>query len=167
MKDTEKCPCASGKNYGECCGPVISGEKTAQTAEEQMRARYTAYAVGDIDFLFKTSGGKVREEFDRNLTKQWSQAAEWSGLEVKHTEKGGPGDDEGMVEFIAHYSAQGRAYYHHEKSHFTKKDGFWYFEEGDIVKNEPVHRDAPKVGRNDPCPCGSGKKYKKCCGANA
>ncbi len=28
----------------------------------------------------------------------------------------------------------------------------------------PVHRDAPKVGRNDPCPCGSGKKYKKCCG---
>ena len=29
----------------------------------------------------------------------------------------------------------------------------------------PVVRDAPKVGRNDPCPCGSGKKYKKCCGA--
>ena len=25
-------------------------------------------------------------------------------------------------------------------------------------------RDTPKVGRNDPCPCGSGKKYKKCCG---
>ncbi len=30
----------------------------------------------------------------------------------------------------------------------------------------PVRRDIPKVGRNDPCPCGSGKKYKKCCGAN-
>ena len=29
---------------------------------------------------------------------------------------------------------------------------------------QPIHRDAPKVGRNDPCPCGSGKKYKKCCG---
>ena len=29
----------------------------------------------------------------------------------------------------------------------------------------PMRRDQPKVGRNDPCPCGSGKKYKKCCGA--
>ena len=34
-------------------------------------------------------------------------------------------------------------------------------------KQETVHRDAPKVGRNDPCPCGSGKKYKNCCGKNA
>ncbi len=34
------------------------------------------------------------------------------------------------------------------------------------VKKEPVRRSASKVGRNDPCPCGSGKKYKKCCGAN-
>ena len=31
---------------------------------------------------------------------------------------------------------------------------------------EPIHNRLPKVGRNDPCPCGSGKKYKKCCGAN-
>jgi len=30
---------------------------------------------------------------------------------------------------------------------------------------QTVRRDAPKVGRNDPCPCGSGKKYKKCHGA--
>jgi uncharacterized protein DUF1186/SEC-C motif-containing protein len=29
---------------------------------------------------------------------------------------------------------------------------------------EPIYRGAPKTGRNDPCPCGSGKKYKKCCG---
>ncbi|MFN8640511.1 MAG: SEC-C metal-binding domain-containing protein [Candidatus Binatia bacterium] len=29
---------------------------------------------------------------------------------------------------------------------------------------EPVRRESPKVGRNDPCPCGSGKKHKKCCG---
>jgi HEAT repeat protein len=31
-------------------------------------------------------------------------------------------------------------------------------------KGEPVRRATPKVGRNEPCPCGSGKKYKKCCG---
>ena len=34
-------------------------------------------------------------------------------------------------------------------------------------KQEPVRRDAPKIGRNDPCPCGSGKKYKHCCGRNS
>ena len=36
---------------------------------------------------------------------------------------------------------------------------------GETVKVETVRREEPKVGRNDPCPCGSGKKYKKCCGA--
>ena len=34
-------------------------------------------------------------------------------------------------------------------------------------KVKQVVRDTPKIGRNDPCPCGSGKKYKKCCGKNA
>ena len=34
-------------------------------------------------------------------------------------------------------------------------------------KRQPVVNSAPKVGRNDPCPCGSGKKYKQCCGKNA
>ncbi len=34
-------------------------------------------------------------------------------------------------------------------------------------KGEPIRREEAKVGRNDPCPCGSGKKYKKCCGAKA
>ena len=38
-------------------------------------------------------------------------------------------------------------------------------EEGDIiVPAEPIRREQPKIGRNEPCPCGSGKKYKKCCG---
>ena len=35
------------------------------------------------------------------------------------------------------------------------------------LPNKPVSRATPKVGRNDPCPCGSGKKYKNCCGKNA
>ena len=33
-------------------------------------------------------------------------------------------------------------------------------------RGKPIVREEPKVGRNDPCPCGSGKKYKKCCGKN-
>ena len=35
------------------------------------------------------------------------------------------------------------------------------------VPNEPVRRESPRIGRNDPCPCGSGKKYKQCCGRKA
>jgi preprotein translocase subunit SecA len=44
-------------------------------------------------------------------------------------------------------------------------DGEEYYEEPQRI--EQVKREEPKVGRNDPCPCGSGKKYKKCHGANA
>ena len=36
----------------------------------------------------------------------------------------------------------------------------------DSVKKGPVRRESAKIGRNDPCPCGSGKKYKMCCGRN-
>ncbi len=39
--------------------------------------------------------------------------------------------------------------------------------QGEGAKVKQIVRETPKVGRNDPCPCGSGKKYKKCCGANA
>ena len=35
------------------------------------------------------------------------------------------------------------------------------------LPNKPVSRATPKIGRNDPCPCGSGKKYKNCCAKNA
>ena len=59
------CPCGSGKTFAECCGPILGGEAKAKTAERLMRARYTAYATDDIDFLFQSSGPEVREEFDR------------------------------------------------------------------------------------------------------
>ena len=36
----------------------------------------------------------------------------------------------------------------------------------DNVEKKVSAKDIKKIGRNDPCPCGSGKKYKKCCGAN-
>lgn len=33
-----------------------------------------------------------------------------------------------------------------------------------LLSKQPYIREEPKIGRNDPCPCGSGKKHKKCCG---
>ena len=51
MKNEDTCPCKSGKTFGECCGPIISGEKKAETPEALMRARYSSYVTGDVMFL--------------------------------------------------------------------------------------------------------------------
>ena len=50
-----------------------------------------------------------------------------------------------------------------ERAEFEKLDGEWRFIDGHIFGPAPVKREEPKIGRNDPCPCGSGKKFKKCC----
>ncbi len=163
MKNDELCPCHSGKKFGECCGPVLSGDRKAQTAAELMRARYSAYAVCDVDFLYNSSGPEVRKEFSRENIEEWSKSASWQGMEILAEDKGGPDDDEGHVAFVAHYSAKGQACEHRETSYFKRIDGEWRFIDGQI-ESEPYRREAPKIGRNDPCPCGSGKKYKKCCG---
>ncbi len=164
MKKTDSCPCNSGKTYGECCEAILSGERKAVTAEELMRARYSAYAVGKVKFLYESSGPEVRAEFDEKTTKEWSESATWQGMEILATEKGGADDDEGYVSFVAHYTANDQVCEHRELSYFKKIDGEWRFIDGKIDTGEPYRREEPKVGRNDPCPCGSGKKYKKCCG---
>ena len=164
MENTEPCPCKSGKTFGECCGPLIAGTATAETAESLMRARYSSYVTGDVEFL-KTSATKAcQAEFDENSSRAWSRAAEWHGLEIIKTEAGGVGDDSGVVEFRALYTANGEFCDHHEVAQVVREDGGWKFSDGELVGETPIVRDQPKVGRNDLCPCGSGKKYKKCCG---
>lgn len=164
MTHEELCPCKSGKTFGECCGPIIAGSAKAETAEALMRARYTSYVTGDIDFLKTSATQAVQEQFDEQSSKAWSAAAEWHGLEILKTEKGQSGDKTGVVEFRALYTANGEFCNHHEISTFVKEDGGWKFEDGELIGEHPIVREEPKVGRNDPCPCGSGKKYKKCCG---
>ena len=105
-----------------------------------------------------------RRWFDENASKAWSAAAEWHGLEIISTEKGGPKDKEGIVEFRALYTANGEFCNHHEVSKFVRQGKEWKFADGELVGETPTVREEPKIGRNDPCPCGSGKKYKKCCG---
>jgi SEC-C motif-containing protein len=51
---------------------------------------------------------------------------------------------------------------HRECSRFRRHDGRWYYVAGTHVR-EPV-RVTAEIGRNDPCPCGSGMKYKRCHG---
>ena len=160
----EACPCKSGKSYGECCGPILDGVVKAETAEALMRARYSAYVTEHVQFLKQSATEAVQAEFDEQASTAWSRAAQWHGLEIIRTEKGQPGDQTGVVEFRATYTANNEFCNHHEVATFVKEADCWKFEDGELVGEKPMTREEPKVGRNDPCPCGSGKKYKKCCG---
>ena len=157
------CPCGSNNSYSECCEPFLSGTGKAPTAEALMRARYSAYAAANIDFVEQTIHPKSREDFNRESARKWAEESQWQGLEILNAISGKEEDAEGTVEFIATYSQKDEPIKHHEIATFKKEDGTWFFVDGRMV-NLPIRRDQPKIGRNDPCPCGSGKKYKKCCG---
>lgn len=157
------CPCGSGKELDVCCDPYISGSSKAPTAVALMRARYTAYTQAKVDFILKTHDSKTRDEISKEDTKSWAESSTWEGLEVIKVVKGSEEDKEGIVEFKAFYKQNGVKHTHHEEAKFIKKRGAWYFEDCKMI-NKPVVRSGEKVGRNDPCPCGSGSKYKKCCG---
>ncbi len=159
-----KCHCNSDLDFDNCCGPVLSGEKPAATAEALMRSRYSAYVCGEIDYLSESLHPDHRADHDVAATRRWAESADWIGLEIRSTKDGAEGDDEGQVEFIVSYREQGVVRNHHEISRFKRDAGRWYYVDGDTPKVETFVKDQPKVGRNDPCPCGSGKKYKKCCG---
>ena len=158
----KNCPCDSGLAYTECCEPYITGVKNAPTAEALMRSRYSAYVEHAIDYIVETCTQDEKNKIDVKQTKNWSEKSKWLGLKILSAEKGGPDDNEGTVEFQALYEMDGLRDNHHEKAAFKKSEGRWLYDEGIIVPKTIV-RAGPKVGRNESCPCGSGKKYKHCC----
>jgi SEC-C motif-containing protein len=115
-----------------------------------------------MDFLFESTHPDHRQGYDHKGTREWAESAEWEGLEIVATEKGGVDDNTGEVEFIARFKDKGGEREHHERAGFKRESGTWLFTEGAMVKQKPIKVD--KIGRNEPCPCGSGSKYKKCCG---
>lgn len=169
------CPCGSGVNFELCCEPFLIGKSNPDTAEKLMRSRYTAFVKKNVEYLKNTLAPESRTDFDMTETRKWSESAKWKGLKILSTKNGTESDKKGTVEFIATYEIEGEGLDHHEVSEFRKSDaGQWYFVEGNShthkegedphQKPQTVQREAPKIGRNDPCICGSGKKYKKCCG---
>lgn len=160
LSDRDMCPCGSGRASGACCGPYLSGKSHAPTPEALMRSRYAAYVTHNMDYVEATLLPETQKSFDKESARLWSNSSEWTGLEILSTKDGGANDAEGFVEFIAHFRQQGKDMQHYEHSRFVREKGQWYYV--DSVRQEPRH--AEKTGRNDACPCGSGKKYKKCCG---
>jgi SEC-C motif-containing protein len=107
-----------------------------------MRSRYEAFVKEDWDFIVETSINQKREEFNG------VSSTEWLKLDVLDAY-----DD--IVEFKAYYRESGNIYVLHEKSTFTMVDGVWKYLDGELFNS--------KIERNESCPCGSGKKFKKCC----
>jgi SEC-C motif domain protein len=161
------CPCGSGRSYDACCGPVIGGAP-APTAEALMRSRYTAYVRGAVDHILGSYTSEAARNVDRASTERWSRESTWLGLSVLETEGGGPGDRTGNVTFVARYrqGPDGPELTHHERASFVRspRDQRWLYAEGKVVGAPPAQREQ-HPGRNEPCSCGSGKKYKKCHGA--
>ncbi len=160
---SDYCPCGSKLIFEECCEPFLIHKRKPETAVQLMRARYTAYALGTVEFLYETSGPKVKKEFDADSSRKWAESAQWTGIEILEEVDGAAGDERGRVEFIAHYTVNETSFDHHELAQFRKINGEWFFMDGKIFGPDPERREEPKIGRNDPCPCGSGRKFKKCC----
>jgi SEC-C motif-containing protein len=159
----KSCPCGSGRPYAECCEPYITGKAKPPTAEALMRSRYSAYAEHEVDYIISTCVHRGKNDIDLKSTRDWSEQSTWLGLKIVASEKGGLADTEGLVEFEAVYERDGLKEVHHERAKFKKENGDWLYDDG-VVAPHTVVRSAPKVGRNEPCPCGSGKKYKLCHG---
>ena len=158
----KECPCGSTQPYSACCEPFIKGTAKAPTAEKLMRSRYTAFAVGALDHVEKTHLPSTRKDLDMEGVRSWATNSEWLGLEIRETDKGSETDTTGQVEFKCKFIFNGAEQTHHELSTFEKVDGEWFFVDG-VMRNNTIRRSEPKIGRNDPCSCGSGKKAKKCC----
>ncbi|MCB7136021.1 YchJ family protein [Cellulosimicrobium marinum] len=137
LPDDARCPCGTGDTYGACCGrhhAALRGDGAggagAPTAEALMRSRYSAFAVGDADYLLATWHASTRPG-----TLDLDDDVEWRRLDVVRTEAGGPFDDAGVVEFVAHHRSRtdrtdrGRL---HEVSRFVREDGRWLYVDGQV-----------------------------------
>jgi SEC-C motif-containing protein len=189
------CPCGSNQSFEKCCEPFLLNKAVPLTAEALMRSRYTAYTRADMDYVKKTLAPESLKDFNLAESKRWATQSEWKGLKILSTKNGGTNDKKGTVEFVATYSTnnetlkgntksaqpKSETIEHHEVAQFRKdKNDHWLFVDAEShthkegeghahhhPKPDTFVRESAKVGRNEPCTCGSGKKYKKCCGIAA
>lgn len=147
------CPCQSEQPYENCCQPYHQNHRQPETAEQLMRSRYAAYATQQIDYIIQTTIPAQQHQLDRASIEHWSRSAQWLGLVVhRHLAKISP--SHAQVEFTAHFAEHGTAHEHRELSAFVQINGRWYF----------IDPTVPLPSMKTPCICGSGRKFKACCG---
>ena len=150
------CHCQSGRFFVDCCGPLLAGSCPAPTAEALMRSRYTANVLKKTTYLLNSWHWSTRPpSIDADTIPVWC------GLSVLAAKQGQQGDHSGMVEFRALYRRGTGLGVLHERSRFVFENGCWFYVDGHLLDSGAQL--SGKTGRNAPCPCGSGKKQKKCC----
>lgn len=160
MNPQNACLCGSGLAYLHCCAPLHSGEKIPLTAEALMRSRFVAFCLKNEAYLLTTWSASLRPsaiDFSKDNT-------EWLRLEMVSVKKGGVKDNKGMVTFSAYYRQDGEERVMNETSRFNKIDGRWFYLDG-VVKFFTKAQMPTAQNQNALCACGSGKKFKRCCGA--
>ena len=148
------CPCKSGQQYQDCCEPFHKQQKKPSNCEQLMRSRFSAFCLQLGEYLFETYHVDYRGDLTvENLSEP---SLDWKNLEIITTESL---NQTGFVEFKAWYMLEGQLNCHHERSNFVKDHDQWLYCDGAFYPSEK----SGKISRNDACPCGSSKKYKKCC----
>ena len=160
LMDDEVCPCGLGVRYGDCCGALHSGRAVATTPEQLMRSRYSAYVLLNDEYLRHSWHASTRPaELDLTPTMQWL------GLTITDAPLPILTGSEGWVEFNARFLLAGRIEHLRERSRFLYEQGRWFYVDGQLQPQHQKEIKPVKIGRNEPCPCGSGRKYKQCCGS--
>ncbi len=126
------CPCGSGKAYAACCGRHLDGGVPPATAEALMRSRYSAYALGNAPYLLDSWHASTRPAA---LDLAGQAALKWIGLKVLRHEQ--PDDGHAIVEFVARYKVNGRAFKMQETSRFVREGGRWFYVDGDSADGAP------------------------------
>ncbi|HKJ54340.1 MAG TPA: YchJ family protein [Gammaproteobacteria bacterium] len=148
------CPCRSGRHFDRCCGRFISHEATPENAQQLMRSRYSAYVLGEAGYLHDSWHPEYRPA-DCSV----DPGIRWLGLDIIASSADG---DRAQVEFEARLLIDGRVDTIHEISDFLRLEDRWFYTRGEQLAARFA---SWKPARNEPCPCGSGNKFKRCCAA--
>ena len=154
INPTILCPCQSGKSYTDCCQPFHLHQMIPDSAEKLMRSRYTAYTQVNIPYIVETTVPAQQALLDQPAMHLWGEETDWAGLEII-THQPFVSKIHSWVEFKAFFNTENGIDAHHERSLFVLIEKRWYF----------VDPTVPLPSQKQPCVCGSGKKFKHCCGA--
>ena len=146
------CPCQSSKSYKDCCERFHTHAQFPETAEQLMRSRYAAYVLKNVPYIVDTTVPSQQALLNVQAIQTWAKETQWLGLKILNTES--LTKIQSAVEFNAVFQGEEGEQTHHERSIFVKIDGRWYF----------VDPTVPLPTMKQPCLCGSGKKFKHCCG---
>jgi SEC-C motif domain protein len=161
-KDTSK-----DTSTNEIPEEVVSPELAARwpkDAESLLKTRYDAFVKGDVDFILATHHPETRSQVERAAVEAWSSGSQWKGLRIDNVEVK---SDKTFIRFTARYQREDETTNHTEDAEFRFFQKRWYYYDSHFPKPETIRREGEKVGRNDPCTCGSGKKFKKCHGLSS